>query len=346
VYHRKELYEMCFNPKALKKYLDEGLPDSIESEEAFEDAEPELENGGTRTWPIFNRERELSKLFLDEDWFDHVTGLLARKKNLVLAGAPGTGKTFLAARLAYAILGYEDEERVRTIQFHQSFSYEDFVMGYRPSGDAGFVLRHGVFYDLCVRAASDPDSPYFLVIDEINRGNLSKIFGELMMLIEHDKRSSKHAVRLAYADAEDTPFHVPPNLHIIGTMNTADRSLALVDYALRRRFAFVEMAPGFDHANFDAWLRNQAQLPPAWIDLVVQRMADLNAEITADTYNLGRGYCIGHSFFTPPEKIANPSSWYWDVIRYEIHPLLQEYWIDDPAKADAMRDKLLADLPT
>jgi hypothetical protein len=350
--HRPELVEMCLDPEARERYLRDGLPveegNSLvvrETDDSDADTFEEDYVEVSEAWPIFDRENELAKLFVDETWFDHVLELLRRKKNIVLAGAPGTGKTYIASRLAYAILGRKDQSRVRMIQFHQSFSYEDFVMGYRPCEGGGFELRNGLFFDFCMQAASDPENPYFLIIDEINRGNLSKIFGELMMLIEHDKRNPAYAVKLAYANPADPTFFVPPNLHLIGSMNTADRSLALVDYALRRRFAFIEMKPGFSHTNFESWQREVAMLSPAWVDLIVTRMDALNSEIAIDNYNLGSGYCIGHSFFVPPGEIEDPAAWYCDVIEFEIFPLLQEYWIDAPGKAAEHRSALLANLP-
>lgn len=357
--HIPELVEMALDEQKRETYLNEGLSIGFNSADAdkegertddFEGDEQEEEAGDSRvsdggaTFPIFDRDEELPKLFLDDEEFDHILTLLKRKKNIVLAGAPGTGKTFLAKKLGYAILEHKDTSRVKTIQFHQSFSYEDFVMGYRPDGE-GFTLKRGIFYDFCEQARLDPLKEHFLIIDEINRGNLSKIFGELLMLIEHDKRNISDAVRLAYSDAGDPPFFVPPNLHLIGSMNTADRSLALVDYALRRRFAFIEMKPGFGHNKFEAWLEEENGLSHSWIERIQQRMIALNEKISNDTYNLGAGYCIGHSFFCPPGKVENPVGWYRDVIQYEIYPLLQEYWIDTPDKANDARKALLADLP-
>src|SRR5699024_7318145 len=154
--------------------------------------------------------------------------------------------TYAAKRLAYSVIGEQDRSRVQIVQFHQSYSYEDFLMGYRPRESGGFTLTEGPFYRFCEDArADDPTPPYFFIIDEINRGNISKIFGELLMLIESDKRGTE--LRLLY---KHESFSVPPNVHIIGMMNTADRSLAVLDYALRRRFGFFEMAPGFRTEGF------------------------------------------------------------------------------------------------
>lgn len=163
---------------------------------------------------------------MTEEEYDQLTSILQMKKNIILQGAPGVGKTFVAERLAFSLMGKPDLERVMTIQFHQSYSYEDFIMGFRPS-TSGFELRRGAFYTFCKKAESDKNHDYFFIIDEINRGNLSKIFGELFMLIENDKRGK--SLQLLYSDEQ---FSIPENLYIIGMMNTADRSLALLDYAL------------------------------------------------------------------------------------------------------------------
>jgi hypothetical protein len=244
---------------------------------------------------------------------------------------------------------YEDPSRVRTVQFHQAYAYEDFVQGFRPNG-AGFVLREGVFLDFCHRAQSDPDQTYVFIIDEINRGNLSKILGELMLLIEPDKRAPEWAVKLAYAEKADERFYVPPNVFLLGMMNTADRSLAVVDYALRRRFAFVTVEPGFGEASFKAHLA-AARVSDGMIDRIRTRMGELNQAIAADRSNLGAGFCVGHSFFASPPAAGEGTdplpteveeAWFRRVIETEIAPLLYEYWFDDPTQADAWRGKLLA----
>lgn len=203
--------------------------------------------------PPYSGNNFLDDVFIKSEEYTKLRSLLLAKKNIILQGAPGVGKTYSAKRLAYSIIGEEDRTKVEFIQFHQNYSYEDFVMGYKPKEDGGFELRRGVFYNFCRKAQSDPDKKYFFIIDEINRGNMSKIFGELLMLIENDYRGEKHKIRLAY---NDEYFSVPENLYIIGMMNTADRSLAMIDYALRRRFSFFDMTPGFDSVGFKKYQEN------------------------------------------------------------------------------------------
>lgn len=225
------------------------------------------------------------------------------------------------------------------VQFHQSYTYEDFVQGLRPTKDGHFAVKDGCFYRLCRKALANPRQDYFLVIDEINRGNLSKILGELMMLIETDKRGQE--MILAYSEE---PFTVPANLYLIGTMNTADRSLSLVDYALRRRFAFLTLDPGFGAEAFATHLGRHG-LSPLQIQHIRMQMAALNDEISKDEANLGTGYRIGHSFFTPVGTVADFPKWYLSIVRYEILPLLEEYWIDDPKTVQQFRLALMEGMP-
>lgn len=288
--------------------------------------------------PPYTRENALADLFMSEEQFDSILTLLARKKNIILQGPPGVGKTYVARRLAYALMGEKNKVRAPMIQFHQSYAYEDFIQGYRPDGKGGFELKNGTFFELCEEAREDSDRSYFLVIDEINRGNLSKIFGELMMLIEHDKRGSDFALQLTYSSAD---FHVPPNLHLIGTMNTADRSLSMVDYALRRRFFFIDLVPELDSPNFESLLQNR-DASPELIAKIRSRIGSLNEAIVDDARNLGKGYRIGHSFFCPEEGTSASEDWYRDIIDYEIAPLLREYWMDQEEKAETEIERLIS----
>lgn len=271
-------------------------------------------------YPAYDAENFLEEVFMDETSYENLVALVRNKKNVILQGAPGVGKTFAAKRLAYSMMGVKDPNRVMMVQFHQSYSYEDFIMGFRPA-ESGFELKKGAFYNFCKAAEIDSENEYFFIIDEINRGNLSKIFGELFMLIESDKRGVE--LQLLYSDEK---FSVPSNVYIIGMMNTADRSLAMLDYALRRRFAFFEMKPGFDTDGFREY---RMGLESEKFDRLINCIGNLNAVIAADD-SLGEGFCIGHSFFCNLKK-ANDQS-LSGIVEYEIVPLLKEYWFDEPVK--------------
>lgn len=264
----------------------------------------------------------LEDVYISEEKYETCVSRLKHKKNLILQGAPGVGKTFAARRLAWSVMGVKDDNRIKFVQFHQSYSYEDFIMGYKPDGN-GFSLKKGIFYDFCIKANEDPDNDYFFIIDEINRGNMSKIFGELLMLIETDYRGME--ITLAY---DKKPFSVPENLYIIGMMNTADRSLAMIDYALRRRFSFVEMTPGFDSEGFESY---QSTISNHTFGKLIGRIKALNADIENDA-SLGKGFCIGHSYFCNLKEDCSDAV-LKEIVEYDIVPMLEEYWFDDEAKA-------------
>lgn len=269
----------------------------------------------------------LEEVFVTENDFFKLRNLLLRKKNLILQGAPGVGKTFAAKRLAYAIMEEKDDSRVMQVQFHQNYSYEDFVMGYKPNEEGGFELKNGTFYKFCKRASADIEHKYFFIIDEINRGNLSKIFGELLMLIENDYRDKP--IQLAY---RDELFAVPSNLYIIGMMNTADRSLAMIDYALRRRFSFFEMKPGFENPTFKKEIQEKKD---SCLDHLVNAIISLN-KVIEDDDSLGSGFCIGHSYLCNLGDNYDLES----IVEYDILPMLREYWFDNDEKFNHEADKL------
>ena len=268
----------------------------------------------------YTKDDFLDEVYMTEKRYESLVSVLRNKKNIILQGAPGVGKTFAARRLAWSMMGEKDDSRIEFVQFHQSYSYEDFMMGYKPV-ENGFELKYGIFYRFCQRAANQPDKEFFFIIDEINRGNMSKIFGELLMLIEKDYRGTK--ATLAY---NGLSFSVPKNLYIIGMMNTADRSLAMIDYALRRRFSFFEMEPGFDSEGF---IQYQNELNNETLNELINKVKDLNREISLDK-SLGKGFCIGHSYFCGRNVCTE--DWLHSIVDYDILPMLREYWFDDENK--------------
>lgn len=296
-----------------------------------------------RETEAFDREAALARLFMSDQTFDDILMQLRRKKNVILQGPPGVGKTYVAETIAYALMNEKAPERVQMVQFHQSYGYEEFIQGLRPTSNSSYVVRPGIFQSFCEKAAGD-NRPWVFIIDEINRGNLSKIFGELMMLIEADKRTKKFSLPLAYSDPGSEEFYVPENVHIIGLMNTADRSLAMVDYALRRRFAFITLAPEIESPKFKSFLISRG-LDQARVSRLVATIKTLNETICADADDLGEGFCIGHSYFCPPKDTVDPEAWLESVLRYDIAPLLREYWMEREEKAKtaiADLEKLLA----
>ena len=281
-------------------------------------------------YPEYSSADFLSDVYMSEQDYETLVNVLKMKKNIILQGAPGVGKTFTAKRLAYSIIGAKNPDRVQMIQFHQSYSYEDFIEGYRPT-ENGFTIKKGSFYKFCKLAEDDDENDYFFIIDEINRDNLSKIFGELFMLIEKDKRGIE--LQLLYSDEN---FSVPPNVYIIGMMNTADRSLAMLDYALRRRFSFFTMKPGFNTIGFQTY---QDSLKSDAFKKLISCIKQLNSKIAADI-SLGEGFCIGHSYFCGLTAKTATVQTLTSIIEYELIPLLKEYWFDEPEKIIDWSDRL------
>jgi 5-methylcytosine-specific restriction enzyme B len=286
----------------------------------------------------YSIEKALETVFVEKKRFRNIVDLLNHKKNIIIQGPPGVGKTFIAKHIAWAMIEKKDDNRIQMVQFHQSYSYEDFVQGFRPDEDGNFYLKDGIFYKFCKKAERDKNNNYFFIIDEINRGNLSKIFGELMMLIESDKRG-EFEIPLTYSKTDDT-FTVPPNIYLIGTMNTADRSLAMVDYALRRRFCFVNLIPAYETDKFNSFLA-KAGVDKDLIERINNNISGINKVIENDKKNLGTGFKIGHSYFcTAKNSNESGTDWYERIVDFEIAPLLLEYWFDRPEEAERHIERL------
>lgn len=340
----KQDYNFWINevPYFAKKYGSDGKSASVD--EFFDNEELETEEEASA--PSYTIARIADEgCFLPQDMLAQIIKRVESKKNLVLQGPPGTGKTWLAKRLAYALIGSKDpkvtRDRLRVVQFHPSLSYEDFVRGWRPSGEGKLKLKDGIFLEIVEAAKAEPDRPFVLVIEEINRGNPAQIFGELLTLLEDSKRTREEAMELAYRQDADERIYIPRNLHVIGTMNIADRSLALVDLALRRRFAFVSLEPALN-GLWTSWCIERCNIAPEVVSLIQQRMNALNDEIGQDR-SLGPQYRVGHSYVTPQAgaPIVNGKTWFKDVVRTEIVPLLEEYWFDAPDKVVSASTKLL-----
>ena len=279
----------------------------------------------------YSKKEFLEDVYIEEPQYEELKELLIRKKNIILQGAPGVGKTFIAKKLAYSIIGNKDENKIKLIQFHQSYSYDDFIEGWKPS-EKSFTIEEGIFFTFCKKARNDANSKYFLIIDEINRGNLNKIFGELLMLIENDKRQEK--ATLLYSKK---PFSVPENLYIIGTMNTTDRSLTAIDHALKRRFSIYKMYPAFENKNFKQY---QESFKSEYLNETIEKIKELNEKIQKDI-SLGKGYEISHSYFcnlkTGDKKEIEL------IIKYDIIPILEEYWFDNTEEIEKWKNKLLGE---
>lgn len=305
-----------------------------------------------------NRSRKYSKddllkmSFIDAKLFDDIDKTLEEKKCIILQGAPGVGKTFLAERIAFARMKEENYDRIEFVQFHPNYTYEDFIIGYKPrtrnskneddkketgksvkKSEGGFALKDGVFKAFCHEASIYPKHKpdYYFIIDEINRGNISKIFGEAFSLIEKGYRGK--SIKLAYSQEK---FFIPDNVYIIGLMNTADRSLAMIDFALRRRFAFFTLKPAFETDAFKNYLKS---INSPLLDKIIQGIVNLNEEIKRDS-SLGPGFCIGHSYFCFENKEEVNDGRLKRIIKYEIIPMLQEYWFDNDGKFKEQEKKL------
>lgn len=305
------------------------------------DATPEAEVTAAPIEPYSVDDILTDGCFIARGKLEKILERLRTKKNLILQGPPGTGKTWLAKRLAFALMGQRDDSKIRAVQFHPNLSYEDFIRGWRPVGDGKLTLVDGPFVEMMKAAAKDPTSRHVVVIEEINRGNPAQIFGEMLTLLEVDKRTPNEALELSYKRSDGERVFIPDNLYVIGTMNIADRSLALVDLALRRRFAFIDLEPTLGKPWHD-WVQSQCGIDSEILVEIEKRLIALNSEISADT-GLGPQFRVGHSYVTPPFgiPISDAREWFRQVVDTEIGPLLDEYWFDALEKSRKARERML-----
>lgn len=286
-------------------------------------------NSSNRSFSIsmtspYSEEKYLSDVFMDAQEYANIVSVLERKKNIILQGSPGTGKTYAAKRIAYSIMGAKDHTCICAVQFHQNSAYEDYIVGFRPDQSGRFQATLGTFTKFFKKATDNPREKFFLIIDEINRANVSKVFGELLMAIETDHRGES----LELPAGEGLTISVPENVYVIGMMNTADRGLALIDYALRRRFAFIEMAPALNQESFSKQLE-QANSPV--LQSLVNAVIQINNDIEEDP-SLGPGFMIGHSYFCLDDPVTDQAL--QSLVRFELTPLILEYWFDQPTLAE------------
>ena len=319
----------------------EGMP---ETDDVDDDRNPEPEAApDRRPYERYSVDSILADgCFLEQAEIERLLDLLRNEKNLVLQGPPGTGKTWIAKRLAFALMEEKDNQKLRAVQFHPNMSYEDFVRGWRPSSDGRLAIEDGVFMEAIHAASENPSSKFVVVIEEINRGNPAQIFGELLTLLEPDKRAPEDALELSYPDKDGKrQVHVPENLYVVGTMNTADRSLALIDLAFRRRFAFADLEPNLGD-RWREWVIKERGVDAELAHEVERRVTELNRRIAEDD-RLGSQFRIGHSFVTPvrPLEAGRTKDWFVQAVKSRIGPQLEEYWFDEPKKAKDAIDRLI-----